>query len=232
LQPIASHFSPFARGISAPSRRDRGCAPRCRAVPPCRSTVSRRPPRRIVPSLRVPDPVRNIRPRSYRAFDRTGVRAVASNAKRFEIFQMMRAAENSVRTIARNDVVDLQAIRAFRFSPVTHRGKIRRMVRHRLFVRADRWFVSALNAAVLIAPLCSAACERPPMIGPKRITAFVAAPRTTPRRKLCCTPRTCAATRGCRKRTDLQERLPIGPLGDHGTTFMPSRPAGIARTST
>lgn len=124
---------------------------------------------------------------------------MARYAERLQILQMMRAAERAVQAHTRDAMIDLEAIALARLAPRAHGGVVRRG-RDAAFRRTLHRNVAAPRAAVLIAALCRAARERPPMVFPKAVGTAVAAPGAPALGKLAAAPRA-ALRRAMRERT-------------------------------
>jgi hypothetical protein len=102
--------------------------------------------------------------------------AVADRAKRFEIIEMMRAADRAVLAAARFAVIDFQPDLLATRAPEPHGLLKGQLSRQRAAIGAFGRRLSTQLATILIANLCRSTRERPPMIFPKRRSAFLAAP--------------------------------------------------------
>jgi len=115
--------------------------------------------------------------------------AVTHRAQRFEILEVMRAANRTVLPTARLAVIDFETDFLAARTPDAH-GFFKSLYRCKHApVRPFRRCVAAQPAAVLIPHFGGAARKRPPVIFPKGRRAFLAAPlapasrehRTAPR---------------------------------------------------
>jgi len=91
---------------------------------------------------------------------------------------MVRARQLPVLPDTRHDVVHLEPQRLPFAPPRAHRVPVRRLGRAARARWARRRLRTAACAAVLVAPFDGPPRDRPPMVGPKRVAAAVAAPGT------------------------------------------------------
>jgi len=101
------------------------------------------------------------------------------DAQCFEVAQMMRAIERTVTATARLDVVHFEPFGPPRRTPRTHRGEIGPLRCGGFARRPLSGRMAAPRAPVPVAPLCGAAREAPPVVGPEGGRAAIAAPGAT-----------------------------------------------------
>jgi hypothetical protein len=87
---------------------------------------------------------------------------VASKAERFEICQMMQAAQIPVRAARLLDMIDLETVGFAEFAVLRMRTRGR--------------FMPAARAAIFVAPFHGLPRERPPVVPPKAVGAAIRAP--------------------------------------------------------
>jgi hypothetical protein len=136
---------------------------------------------------------------------------MTSDAQRFEIVQVMIARDGAVLAAARNSMIDFHAPGLLRGPPSAHRGAILWQRREGGPRRPLGRGSAAGSAAILVATLCRASRQRPPMIGPERRCASLAAPGAPARRQQRSAPRA-AVDRGTCKRAAGEQRRALGPF--------------------
>jgi hypothetical protein len=99
---------------------------------------------------------------------------VAIQTERFEIREVVQAAQHFMRTAGLLDVVDLEPV-----------GFPQTLI---FGMRAGRRLMPAASAAVFVALLCRATSQRPPVVLPKCFGAAIAAPHLAPGREYLTAP--------------------------------------------
>jgi len=135
---------------------------------------------------------------------------VGDREKRFEISEMMRAADRAVLAAAGFAVIDFQPDLLATRAPEPHGLLKGPLSRQRAAIGAFGRSLSTQLATILIANLGGAPRKRPPMIFPKRRCALFAAPFAAAAGQHLAAPS--APTRNwCRKGTRTQPRGGFGP---------------------
>lgn len=108
---------------------------------------------------------------------------------------MVIAAEGAVFAATWNAVVHFHALRLLRGAIRPHRRVVFERAREDALGRPLRRCRTTQPTCIFIAPLRGTARERPPVVGPKRRCAAIAAPRPAPRSEFRTAPRTATGAR-------------------------------------
>jgi hypothetical protein len=131
------------------------------------------------------------------------------DAQRFEIIEVVDAAQRAVRTQRGCAMIHLDPVFGFARPPHPHCGAVSRLEREAHPARAFRRDVPAARAAILVAALRGGTRLRPPVVVPERLAAAVAAPRAAARRQRFAAPGAAAGQRA-RERASGEQRRALG----------------------